>query len=349
MSQSNDSGLNLDHLEAQARAADQDGQHIYTNPRDSNNWRANEIWHYLASPAAVLELIALARRAALANQPAPTDWQAAHADMVKRNALLRERPDLPADRIPAHAELMRLQEENARLRANQPAPPVPATRDAIEEAAQVFEAAADHNRSKGRTILAHSQQSRANRIRKELDGAPAHQPAQEQAEPDLWVQYIDGVKTQNVARDAEEKATVERTRRIMAPGTAMTWRAFFAAQQEPVAAPQQAAAPGNSPEIPDGSLINEGTSAPGTPEAPAKLPRLYRFDCYVGKTKMAAGVGVHASTMEEAEKKTRKLIEKEETIKFESNDPCHATRKCSICAAYDRAAQLDGGQEGSGS
>lgn len=81
-----------------------------------------------------------------------------------------------------------------------------------------------------------------------------------------------------------------------------------------------------------------------TPKAPVDLPRLYRFDCYVGKTKMAAGVGVHASTMEEAEQKARKLIDKEETIKFESNDPCHATRKCNICATYKRAAQLDGGQ-----
>jgi len=67
--------------------------------------------------------------------------------------------------------------------ANQPAPTVPATREAIEEAAQVFEAAAAYNRSKGRTIFAHSQQSRADRIRKELDGTPAHQPAQEHAEP----------------------------------------------------------------------------------------------------------------------------------------------------------------------
>lgn len=85
-------------------------------------------------------------------------------------------------------------------------------------------------------------------------------------------------------------------------------------------------------------------SAPGTPEAPAKLPRLYRFDCYVGKTKMAAGVGVHATSMEEAEQKARKLADKDETIEFESNRPCHATRKCGICAAYERAAQLDGGQ-----
>lgn len=36
-------------------------------------------------------------------------WKANHADLVKRNALLSERPDLPVDRIPAHAELVALQ------------------------------------------------------------------------------------------------------------------------------------------------------------------------------------------------------------------------------------------------
>jgi len=56
--------LDLDHLEALARAADQgEGQHIYTNPRDSEGWQANEAWHRAASPDAVLALIALARRA----------------------------------------------------------------------------------------------------------------------------------------------------------------------------------------------------------------------------------------------------------------------------------------------
>jgi hypothetical protein len=64
----------LDNLETQARAADQDGQHIYTNPRDYDNWRANEIWHYLASPAAVLALIALARRAQQAAAPDAKQW-----------------------------------------------------------------------------------------------------------------------------------------------------------------------------------------------------------------------------------------------------------------------------------
>jgi hypothetical protein len=63
----------LARLEALARAANEgEGQHIYTNPRDSNGWQANEAWHRAASPAAVLELIALARRAALANHPTPT-------------------------------------------------------------------------------------------------------------------------------------------------------------------------------------------------------------------------------------------------------------------------------------
>ena len=36
---------------------------FYTNPRGLNGWQANEAWHRAASPAAVLALIALARRA----------------------------------------------------------------------------------------------------------------------------------------------------------------------------------------------------------------------------------------------------------------------------------------------
>lgn len=32
-------------------------------------------------------------------------WKNAHADLVKRNALLRERPDLPVDRLPAYKQL----------------------------------------------------------------------------------------------------------------------------------------------------------------------------------------------------------------------------------------------------
>ena len=36
-------------------------------------------------------------------------WKAKHDDVVKRCALLRERDDLPVDRIPAYRELIRLQ------------------------------------------------------------------------------------------------------------------------------------------------------------------------------------------------------------------------------------------------
>jgi hypothetical protein len=47
-------------------------------------------------------------------------------------------------------------------------------------------------------------------------------------EPTLWVQYIDGEKTQNVARDAKEKAMVESIHRTMAPGTKMEWQSLYA-------------------------------------------------------------------------------------------------------------------------
>jgi hypothetical protein len=90
----NDSGLNLDHLEALARAATpgpwayQEESDAYTHivrpthtpgrivrqyAQDTNGVvEANARFTAGANPAAVLGLIALARRAALANQPAPT-------------------------------------------------------------------------------------------------------------------------------------------------------------------------------------------------------------------------------------------------------------------------------------
>lgn len=43
-------------------------------------------------------------------------WKANHADVVARNRILRDRPDLPADRIPAVEQLEVLQNENAQLR-----------------------------------------------------------------------------------------------------------------------------------------------------------------------------------------------------------------------------------------
>jgi hypothetical protein len=44
-------------------------------------------------------------------------------------------------------------------------------RAVIEEAAQVFEAGAAHNRKMGRTVFAHAQQERANRLRAAVTGA----------------------------------------------------------------------------------------------------------------------------------------------------------------------------------
>jgi hypothetical protein len=47
-------------------------------------------------------------------------WKANHADMVKRTALLSQRPDLPVDRLPAYREMERLQRELAEVRAGMP-------------------------------------------------------------------------------------------------------------------------------------------------------------------------------------------------------------------------------------
>lgn len=49
-----------DHTELKkaAEVAEKGGHHIYTNPRDSNNWNLNEQFIKLASPAAVLALLA---------------------------------------------------------------------------------------------------------------------------------------------------------------------------------------------------------------------------------------------------------------------------------------------------
>lgn len=46
----------IEELKKLAEAATPD-HHIYTNPRDSNQWKANEAWHHAASPAVFLELL----------------------------------------------------------------------------------------------------------------------------------------------------------------------------------------------------------------------------------------------------------------------------------------------------
>lgn len=45
-----------------------------------------------------------------------TELRARLADMIYRNKFLRERKDLPADRIPAYNEFVRLQQENKLLK-----------------------------------------------------------------------------------------------------------------------------------------------------------------------------------------------------------------------------------------
>jgi|GEM_PF-3515105 len=57
--------IDLDALQAAAEAATQgEGQHIYTDPRDDNNWKANADWHRACSPAVILALIDRLRKAA---------------------------------------------------------------------------------------------------------------------------------------------------------------------------------------------------------------------------------------------------------------------------------------------
>jgi hypothetical protein len=61
--------LDLDALRAAAEAATQgEGQHIYTHPRDDNNWKANEDWHRVCEPAVILALIDRLRKAEAARE-----------------------------------------------------------------------------------------------------------------------------------------------------------------------------------------------------------------------------------------------------------------------------------------
>ncbi len=47
-------------------------------------------------------------------------WQNCHKQMVERNALLRDRYDLPVDRIVAYRTLLQLQKENELLQQHVP-------------------------------------------------------------------------------------------------------------------------------------------------------------------------------------------------------------------------------------
>lgn len=43
-------------------------------------------------------------------------YQSRHDDLVLRNKILRERPDLPVDRIRCHEQVVKLQEKNEKMR-----------------------------------------------------------------------------------------------------------------------------------------------------------------------------------------------------------------------------------------
>lgn len=79
----------------------------------------------------------------------------------------------------------------------------------------------------------------------------------------------------------------------------------------------------------------EAKAAPAKAEAPLSRMKLYRFDVLDQRgTVLAEGIGVHATGMQEAEGKARKMLgQGESSIKFKSNAPCHPARKCAICDA----------------
>lgn len=61
--------------------------------------------------------------------------------------------------------------------------------------------------------------------------------------------------------------------------------------------------------------------------------QLYRFKRFHKGVLMADGIGVHATTMDDAIERAQKLMDRGDTIEFESNRPC--VRKCGICQPTD--------------
>jgi hypothetical protein len=53
-------------------------------------------------------------------------------------------------------------------------------------------------------------------------------------EPVAWIEYVDGNKTQNVARDSDEKTMMDRIVRACNPGCEVTWEPLYTA---PIAQP----------------------------------------------------------------------------------------------------------------
>lgn len=72
----------------------------------------------IETPLLLVESLKVAREENAALKEELREWKANHEQMVRRCAILRERPDLPVDRIPAYEELVKLQnqvKDNPRL------------------------------------------------------------------------------------------------------------------------------------------------------------------------------------------------------------------------------------------
>lgn len=192
--------------------------------RDTNGAAAGErnaAFIAAANPAAVLQLIALARR-----QPVPalrpTDdelWDSTLRDRDNN----QEWADKLAGAIAGHFGVDIGEHSNVNcpwheaLEAIESAPPAfqpegeaqqatllrAAHRATIEEVAQVLESAAAHNRIKGRTVLERQQQDRADRLRAIL-AAPAAQHAEGGAQARTESQLMD--QWAGAAKALEERA-----------------------------------------------------------------------------------------------------------------------------------------------
>ena len=123
------------------------------NGTSCRNYSADEEFIAAANPAAVLALIEACR----------------HFKRHSEEALEREVARYAADTERDLAEL----DSFARRAQPEGEAPQAANRALIEEAAQVFESGAAHNRKAGRTVFAHAQQDRADRLRAALASRPA--------------------------------------------------------------------------------------------------------------------------------------------------------------------------------
>jgi hypothetical protein len=408
MSQSNDSGLNLDHLEAcpfcgSAAHASYDRMGLATNGRVhcvAMDCRAD-----VYSEKGIATAITMwNRRAALANQPAPTVPAATIFPDITVNAgdevawvicLPDGRVEIDSlftDRGEALDYLENRAIDGCSLRAltfaHQPAPTVPAgDLNWHKEALAAYE-------GKLRAVWQGVRDAVEKYSSSPCEGEPfdrldellsrlAHQPAQEQAEPVAWMDPNAGcamdaflwqphpgysvpvyratqqepVAAPQQAESRKKAAVVGWEQRINAVAPALRVKTKEQAMEAEIAAwrelaRQQAAAP---EQFCDANCVwtdhhkDCTISAPGTPEAPKddrKGIELWRAtlracgnlpEGYEVRIELENGCGMAVWYDAEGE---RHVIDGEGYLSDDVNE--------AVDAAIQRAAQLDGGQEGSG-